>query len=230
MASRIVRNSDAGYMSFQNQNVMPSEAETNYYPVNVYSKDFRRKSEKRLTFCDFLRICCCCCLPRPEECSDSTVYNNPSSSLTKAKRSYYVKQNTLAVSSEKTIPALIVTKTLEDDITKSSTKLLLSAEQMASSISLATPTYTVKKVQNRDHSRDPSEETTDSNSRCSTLKSGEKVSFIRDILICRDSFLKSLEWCDNSLTRGIRCRRIKTDEWLELKTNGTEIYVFLRHM
>lgn len=217
MASLITHSPDTGYLSFENHSAMPPETDSNYYPVNVYSKDFRVKKDKRVTFCDFLLKCCCCYFPKPIDYSDSTIYS-PSTSLTKPKKSYTLTQ-TDAPAPVSVEPSLIVSRTLEDKMSKSTTQLLLTTETIASSTSLSTPKYeyTVKKIK----TRESSEETTDS---CgSTLKSGEKISFIRDILIYRDSFLKSLEWCDNSLTRGKRCRRVKPDEWLELKMDGTNI-------
>lgn len=232
MVYSISYKSDPSYLSIENKSFTPDESSAStYHPVDVYRRSIVR-SEK-MTFGSFLRRCLCCEGTSGDEHDSPSDSYNPSSGLVGSTgRSYTVNSETTkqSVTVQNTdIPSLIVTRPIDDEFSTSTTTLLLSAERNASSINLGIHNYSVKKVISTPCESPDS----DSNSRGSTLKSGEKISFIREILSCRDSFLKSLEWCDNSLTRGKRCRFVKPDEWLELKSDGSDgtefRFVYLRH-
>lgn len=197
-----------------------------YKPIDVYRRDVQ--SDKKMTLGSFLRRCLCCNANSDDD-HDSRV-DNPSSALVgPTGRSYTLHHDTIRPSSalqQSSIPSLIVTKPIDDEYSTSATTLLLSSERNASNVSLSSQSYCVKKVKS---SLCESSQDSDSNGQRSSVKSGEKIPFIREILSCRDSFLKSLEWCDNTLTRGKRCRLVKPDEWLELKNEGTDITYGYRH-
>lgn len=223
MVYSISYKSEPTYSSIENKTYNPDGINASTYrQVDIYRRTVV-KSDKRMTFGSFLSRCLCCKGTSDEEL-DSPVDNyNPSSALVgPTGRSYTLNDETSkpsVVQQETNIPSLIVTKPLDDEFSTSTTMLLLASERNASEINLGVQNNSFKKMVTA-----PCEsQESDGNSRCSTLKSGEKVSFIREILSCRDSFLKSLEWCDNSLTRSKRCRFVKPDEWLELKNDGTKI-------
>ncbi|CAD0197190.1 unnamed protein product [Chrysodeixis includens] len=198
-----------------------------YKPIDVYRRDVVQ-SDKKMTLGSFLRRCLCC-NGRSNDDHDSRV-DNPSSALVgPTGRSYTLHHDTFRPSvtvRESSIPSLIITKPIDDECSASTTTLLLASERNASTVTLSSQSYCVKKVKS---SPCESSQDSDSNGQRSSLKSGEKIPFIREILSCRDSFLKSLEWCDNTLTRGKRCRLVKPDEWLELKNEGTGITYEYRH-
>lgn len=197
-----------------------------YKPIDVYRRDMQ--SDKKMTFGSFLRRCLCCNGSSDDD-PDSRV-DNPSSALVgPTGRSYTLNHDTIRPSvalQESSIPALIITKPIDDEYSASTTTLLLSSERNASTVSLNLQNSCFKKVES---SPCESSQDSDSNGQRSSLKSGEKIPFIREILSCRDSFLKSLEWCDNTLTRGKRCRLVRPDEWLALKNEGTDITYEYRH-
>lgn len=219
MVYSVTYKSEPGYSSIENKSFNGEQTNKDYQIVNIYQRNIVQ-SDKKMTLGTFLSRCLCC-KGNSDDDFDSPV-DSPSSALVRPiGRSYNVndeasKSNTAAPS----IPSLIVTRPLDDEFSTSSTTLLLTSERNASAINLGTENYEVKKVITTPYE---SSQDSDTNSHCSTVKSGEKISFIREVLSCRDTFLKSLEWCDNSLTRGKKCRFVKPDEWLELKNDGTEI-------
>lgn len=228
MVYSISYKSEPGYSSIENKSGNPSEINAEpYRHVDIYRRTVVR-SDKKMTFASFLTRCLCCKGTSHEEL-DSPV-DNPTSALVGPTGRSYTLNNEAAKSSvvqETSVPSLVVTRALDDEFSTSTTTLLLASERNASEINLGAQSHSFKKMVAVpcDSSQD-----SEGNSQCSTLKSGEKISFIREILSCRDTFLKSLEWCDNSLTRSKRCRLVKPDEWLELKNDGTEIrFDFLRH-
>lgn len=203
--------SGSRFSSYESYNVMPEEQSSSYYPVNVYSTNFGRKNEQSA----FLRWCCCC-KNNSNETDDLLVENSTSSLIRSAERRSYILEKEIPTTAVQSVPTITITSTadLESQISKSTTELLLSSEQRSSTISLNTPQYTVPKfkISPPESSKGPG-----TPSISIVEKRGEKISFIREVISCRDSFLKSLEWCDNSLTRKKRCRVVKPDEWLELK-------------
>lgn len=221
------RKSKTKYLTFENRNT--NDTDEQYRPVNIYITK-TETIKKRNMFCECLRRCFCC------ECCESSKEHHEiinSSLVGPIGHSYTLNTDTtstethlptLTISSfdEDTFSELPTTKEIDDEFSKSTTKLLLSTEQTASSISLSTPKYRVKRISSN---RTGTPEDSANNSRTSTLKFGEKNSFIREVMSCRDSFLKSLEWCDNSLTRSKRCRYIRRDEWVELQNDGIDGYI-----
>lgn len=227
MALSASPNSDLRYSSFGNTSTSrhPDDVPSRrYYPVNVYNTD-SNSSERKLTFSECMRCVCCWKTSRKEEIINAQIEDRNSSLVRPLKKSYTMQKEVPKREPEirETIPTLTVTRAIEDDISKSTTKLLLSSEKMSSSISLSMPKYQVKKKTPNSNKSADSPRNSAGNSRSSTLKSGEKVSFIHEILECRDSFLKSLEWFDNSLTRGKKCRAVKRDEWIELRNDSGTI-------
>lgn len=233
MASLIGNKSESRYYSFDSRQrtSLPDESSPGrYYPVNVYSTNYNAARagivERKLTFYEcILRFCCCKSVTDSEQ--DYVTEDTESALVAPLRKSYNLnRENQRATQPTPTksaqplkpdIPGLKVTRVIDDEFCKSSTQLLLCSEQRESSI-LNPPKYSVKKIVSPKSSSETTPESVPNNN--SMLKSGEKVSFIRDILSCRDAFLKSLEWCDNSLTRGKKCRRVKRDEWVEFKSEG----------
>lgn len=214
-------------MPFENPSIMSEEPDSSsYFQANVYKSNYSFNSKETSCCAKFWR--CLCCRAYQDEIN-SPEDNSTSALVSASRKSYTVNQAPPSSrhANQDDLPKLIVTrpiddefptktqsivsetKTIEDDLAKSTTKLLLATEKQASSISLSSP----KIVQRKQSTSVDSNET---NSRKTTLKSGEKISFLQEVLSCRDSFLRSLEWCDNSLTRGKRCRTIKKDDWIEL--------------
>lgn len=162
--------------------------------------------------------CCCCWLYCNAKDGHDSPMDDPNSSLVgHVGRSYTLNAEPKRKLSQ--IPTVTVTEPIEDECIILTTKRLLTNEQEASSISLSKyPVHT--------SSQNISFNNSTNNSSCSTLRTGEKKSFIYEVLMCRDSFLKSLEWCDNSLTRGKKCRFVKQDDWIELKSEGTQSQIW----
>jgi hypothetical protein len=214
MASSVTNVSDLRYYSIGNTASLHTDASSErYYPVNVYSTDSTSFGKKRWTFYDY--ICCLCCRQQHKAHADLPTDDPQSSLVRPIRNSYKVRQND---DREEPIvhrpPIVTVTRVVDDDVTKSTTKLLISNEKIASSITLNSPKHRIKR-------KVPDETSKGSNnSGNNTIKSGEKISFIREILQCGDSFLKSLEWFDNTLTRGKKYKSVECDEWLELRNDG----------
>lgn len=233
------------YLSYENR-VITEESNLNYHPMDI-SRSNSNTSEK-MSCCEYLRRCLCYIkVLEPESVAD----NSSAALVHSVGKSYNViGDNTPGpptVDQGQGLPTLIVTRhtdeelpslipvnspavltvsqhNIENELYKSTTQLLLDTEKRSSSISLGSK-YPVKKK--ADTQCDVIDEV---DSRGSTLKFGEKNSFIREVLSCRDSFLKSLEWCDNSLTRGKRYRNIKKDDWIELKGDGIKQLIHLKHL
>lgn len=228
MVYSISYKSEPTYSSIEHKSGHPDEVSARpYHHVDIYRRTVV-KSDKKMTIGAFLCRCLCCKRTSDEEL-DSPVFNPSSALVGPTGRSYTLNDEPKksSVVQETSVPSLIVTRPLDDEFSTSTTALLLASERNASEINLGAQNYSFKKMV-----APPSESSQDSggNSRYSTLKSGEKISFIREILSCRDTFLKSLEWCDNSLTRSKRCRLVKPDDWLELKNDGTETtFDYFRH-
>lgn len=216
------------YMPFENPNIMSKEENTSFFPVNSYQTNQVQNIPKDMSYCERFWRCLLC--KSSYDDIDSPEDNSTSALVGASRKSYTVYQESSSSpqANEDDLPKLIVTRpiddevsistqttvsvtrNIEDELAKSTTKLLLATEKKASSISLSSP----KKIQKQVSSSNGS--LNESNSNGNTLKSGEKMSFLQDVLSCRDSFLKSLEWCDNSLTRGKRYRTIKKDDWIQL--------------
>lgn len=220
------RKTKSKYITFENRHSPTPQ----YHPVNIYTiNTYNKTVGKKKNMCrQCLKWCFCglCCEAADDE-HDNPI-DNPNSSLVGPIRNSYTLNRDLSAPDPRPLPELIITRTLDelpsldsefnktiDDEYKSTTKLLLSSEQVASSISLENKYEVLRKVSSGSHVAKTS------SSNRSSLKSGEKGSFIRDVLSCRDSFLKSLEWCDNSLTRNKKCRYIKRDDWVQLENDGT---------
>lgn len=204
------------YLTFENRTIRDPSPIASYYPVNVYTVNSANSAaipEDKMSFRECLfRFCFCCCKPSADDRFTSipraSPLDSPQSALTGPTGNSYTLNKEPPV--DQSIPSLTITRTIEDEISKSTTKLLLDSEQISSSNSLSIPKYKPKR-------RTPSPPLKDSpTNSSSTLRSGEKALFIREVLACRDTFLRSLEWCDNSLTRGKKCRHLKPDEWIEL--------------
>lgn len=221
------RKTKTKYLTFENRNFKDQDEQ--YRPVNIYITK-TETIEKRNMLRECLRrcFCCVCC-----ESSKDQIENVNSSLVGPIGHSYTLNTDTSSTVTH--LPTLTITsfdedkyselpdtKEIDDELSKSTTKLLLSSEKTASTINLSAPKYKVKQIVSNHNGK---AEDSANNSRTSTLRIGEKNSFIRDVLSCRDSFLKSLEWCDNSLTRSKRCRHIKRDEWVELQNDGIKRYV-----
>lgn len=219
------------YLSFENR-IITEESKSEYYPVDIYCD--KSDASVKMSCCEyFQRWLCCEKTVQPDSLAD----NSSSALVRPVGKSYTVNRETSTRSApilqqEHRLPTLTVTKHIDDElpslipemtpsfapvsqdveneIYKSTTQLLLATERRASSIS-GSKYSTNKQANNQFDAID------EVDSRGSTLRSGEKNSFIREVLSCRDSFLKSIEWCDNSLTRGKRYRNIKKDDWIELK-------------
>lgn len=225
------------YLTYENR-VIAEESKFKYYPVDIY-RSGSVNSEKMSCY-EYLQRCLCCA-----KNFDELSANNSTSALVRhSDKSYNVNSNTSTsniVHQEQGVPTLTVTRVVDEELTsivprtevtvapvapdnidtelyKSTTQLLLATEKRASSISLSYK-YPIKNEKNQVSNQcDPIDEV-DINV---PLKYGEKNSFIREVLSCRDTFLKSLEWCDNSLTRRKRYRNIKRDDWIELKGHGSK--------
>lgn len=216
---------ETNYSSIERRNIKVDDSEK-YHTIDIYATNLNNRGHKKMTIRSFLKMCLCCKTDAEDECD--SIVDTPQSALVRPTgRSYTINndipKSTVIIEEQQAIPSLIVTRPLDDEFSTSTTKLLLDSERSASS-SYSSPSNSFKKVkpQVSEASLRVTSQDTESNDIGDSLKSGEKVSFIREILSCRDSFLKSLEWCDNSLTRGKRCRFVKPDEWLELKNDGTE--------
>lgn len=215
-----------------------------YQYIDIYSRDVSDDHSK-MTFGSFLKRCLCCTSTTEDE-ADFIVDSQTSGVVRPSVKSYTVNSKTPSKSAtEQTqdLPTLIVTRPLDDEFCTSRTTLLLASERSASaSDDASTTSYCLKNAKSTTYKAciqgNTSQESVNSQGVVSqeSINSqsdgplGETVSFIREIVSCRDSFLKSLEWCDNSLTRGKRYRFVKPDEWLELKDDGSEFCLdFLRH-
>ncbi|KAI8424219.1 hypothetical protein MSG28_002792 [Choristoneura fumiferana] len=216
------------YLTFENRTIREPSPIASYHPVNIYTVNSANSdaiTEDKMSFRECLfRFCCCCCKPSTDDLFTSiprdSPLDSPHSALTGPTGNSYTLKKEPPRLVDQSIPSLTITRTIEDEISKSTTKLLLDSEQISSSKSLAAPKYKAKR---KTPSPPPKESPT--NSCSSTLRSGEKALFIREVLACRDTFLRSLEWCDNSLTRGKKCRHLKRDEWIELDNEDDETYV-----
>lgn len=240
MASPVNQSSNLRYLSFGTTSSHPDESSSGRcYPVNIYSSSASPPVNNKKTFIQYIR-CICCCKSSSHEEPNPSVDDLQSALVRPLSRKKYTiqkdeqKQETPInnqLNSTLTpirplysqIPELTVTQAIDNEISKSTTKLLLSSEKISSSVSQSTPKYKVRKLTPSSNDCSNSPRNSANNSRSSTLKFGEKVSFIHEILDCRDSFLKSMEWFDNSLTRGKKYRTVKRDEWIELRNDSGTI-------
>lgn len=221
------RKTTSKYITFENRHSPTPQ----YHPVNIYTINTSSKNVgKKKNMCRQCFKWCFCglCYNTVSDDEHDNPIDNPNSSLVDSIRTSYTLNRDLPAPDPRPLPVLTVTRILDelppldlefnkdiDDEYKSTTKLLLSSEQVASSISLENQYEVLRKMSRGNYAANTS------TSNRSSLKSGEKGSFIRDVLSCRDYFLKSLEWCDNSLTRTKKCRYIKRDEWVQLENDGT---------
>lgn len=238
MVSSSSPNSHLRYLSFESISSHPDESTPGrYYPVNIYGTNTISRSSKKHICLKYL-CCIFCCKAIRDEDPNSTINDFQPSLVRPISTKKYTLQReeqrqdpqahqhtpTLIASRQlhSQAPKVTVTEAIDHDISKSTTKLLLSTEKISSSVSQSTPKFnTIKRaIQTTLNEPANSPKNSVNNSRSSTLKSGEKTSFIHEILECRDSFLKSLEWFDNSLTRGKKCRPVKRDEWIELRNDS----------
>lgn len=205
-----------------------------YEPVNIY--DIQSEPRETNKFTSMMSVCfqkLCCCRSLPEDDHDSPI-GDPNSSLVGPIRKSYTLNNQCRTTLQ-SAPTIILSRPLDDEsststlskpdsITSSATKIVDNESVKSTTVLVMAERKECSSSETEVKECDPKE--IDASSRGSTLRSGEKMSFIRDVLSCRDTFLKSMEWFDNSLTRGKRCRPVKTDEWLELQNEGTSA---LRH-
>lgn len=217
------------YLSFENR-ILTEESKLQYSPVNVYSLNSSRISET-MSCCEYLRrLLCCDTSNQIQSCADhstsalvgpvgkSYTVNGEPARLPIVQPERRLPILTVTRHNDEELPSLIpepppkapISQKIQNELYKSTSQLLLATEIRASSISGSR--YPTKKQASIQF-----DSIDDVDSRGSTLRYGEKNSFIREVLSCRDSFLKSIEWCDNSLTRGKRYRNIKKDDWIELK-------------
>lgn len=229
------RKTKSKYITFDNRHSPTSQYNPiNIYTVNTYNKNVGKK-KNMCRQCFKWCFCGLCCNSASDDEHDNPI-ENPNSSLVGPIRHSYTLNRDLLAPDPRQLPVLTITRVIDElpsldtefnkdieDEDKSTTILLLSSEQAASSISLENKYKVLKSVSNYNDASDTS------NSNRNSLKSGEKGSFIRDVLSCRDSFLKSLEWCDNSLTRSKKCRYIKRDNWVQLENDGTSAGIKFGH-
>lgn len=221
------RKTKSKYITFENRHSPTAQ----YHPVNFYTLNTCNAVKKKNMCRQCFKWCLCglCCKSSLDDEHDNPIENLNSSLVGPIRHSYTLNRD-ITIPDPRLLPVLTVTRVLDelppldteynkdisvDDEDKSTTKLLLSSEQAASSISLENKYKVLKSVSSGNNASETS------TSNRSSFKSGEKGSFISDVLSCRDSFLKSLEWCDNSLTRAKKCRYIKRDDWVQLENDGT---------
>lgn len=222
MAALINYGPDQSYRSVENygfsvinETVQP---QPQFESVNIYSMNSSdmQNNEKISTIRDFfLRCCSCCCSSTSNDNNDSPFDGSNSALVGHVGRSYTLNTEAINPVVHRAVPTVTITKVIDNDSIKS-TQLLLNSEKDAST--------SFAKIKMKKEKGSQSESLYDSghNSRSSTLKTGEKTSFIREILNCRDSFIRSLELCDNSLTRGKKYRFIKRDDWVDEENNGIQ--------
>lgn len=189
------------YSSFGNQPVY-SPNELRYESVDIYATSSQRRLlSESLTWREWICQICCCKNTTTDQ-HDSPM-EDPSSALTgRIRRSYNIKQE--PVISDPSLPILKGSRVIDDESGDVVKRVEIPKEAEKSSQSKSS--Y-VEEFLERERG-----------SSC-TRKFGEK-SFIREILSCRDTFLKSLEWCENSLTRGKKCRTLKCDNWSRCDIQG----------
>ena len=231
MAALINYVPEQGYHSIENFNLNVNntnetvQSQSVYRPVNIYSisSGVMENSGKQTFFGYFRRCCCCfCCVSKSSDTNDSPLDGSNSALVGHVGRSYTL--NNEQTPEQRPVPSVTVTRVIDNDSIKSSSQLLLHSEKCAST------SYIKIKVRKEKGSQSDSPYDSGNNSSSSTLRTGEKVSFIRDILNCRDTFVRSIEWCDNSLTRGKKYRYIKRDDWLGVKDDGIQETVdFIEH-
>lgn len=215
------------YRSIETSNISANSQphETNeYQSVNIYSVNSSdsKSGQKTFSFREVLYRFCFCCKRTSDDVCVSPL-DDPNSSLVGHVGHSYTLNTETEVPKQSTNPVIAVSdtdgtyKVMDNDSMKSTTLLLLSKEQEASAISL-NKINVIKYNSNKKEMLNNS----GNNSESSTLKKGEKMSIIREIINCRDSFLKSLEWYENSLTRGKKYRYVKNDDWLEIENDGTQ--------
>lgn len=170
---------------------------TEYEHVNIYSCNSTGGllQSKRMSWREW--ICRFCCCRRSEDNQDSAIGSPNSALVGRTGRSYNFNQDL----SDNQLPVLTASRVVNDEF--------------ATNVEcLETPRFEKVKIgRNRSYSPIESME-----NEQFVRKSGEKT-FIREIMACRDSFIKSLEWCDNSLTRGKKGRSIKRDDWVRYDTH-----------
>lgn len=232
------RKTKSKYITFENRH----SPTPHYHPVNIYtittynSRKNVGKKKNMIRQCFKWCLCGLCCKSSLDDEHDNPI-ENPRSSLVGPIRNSYTFNKDLPAPEPRQLPVLTVTRVLDElpplhteynkdieDEDKSTTKLLLSSEQAATSISLENKYKVIKRVSSSNDAADTSA------SNRNSINSGEKGSFIRDVLACRDAFLKSLEWCDNSLTRTKKCRYIKRDDWVQLENDGTSAELKFGHL
>lgn len=228
MAALINYVPEKGYRSIENFNLGANttnqsvQSQSEYRPVNIYTirSDVMEDNEKQSVFGCFRR-CCFCCVTKSSDANDSPLDGSSSALVGHVGRSYTLNNDQLH--EQRPAPIVTVTRVIDNDSVNSS-QLLLDSEKSACI------NYKKIKINESKGSQSNSPYDSGNNSGSSTLRTGEKVSFIREILNCRDTFVRSLEWCDNSLTRGKKYRFIKRDDWLGDKEDGIQETVdFIKH-
>ncbi|GBP28100.1 hypothetical protein EVAR_21222_1 [Eumeta japonica] len=172
-------------------------------PVNVYTTITPPSviPVEEDTFLEKIYKCCLCsCCKIGSDEMDSPL-NNPTSALTgRIGNSYDLTKD--SPQRIEGLPTLVSSRALDTDFSKS----------------------TVKLHDENEYSGAVSRDSKDT-SRCGTLKSGEKCSFISEVLNY-DVFLRSLEWFDNSLTRRKRNRMVTCDQWVRYENEGIELRLY----
>lgn len=215
--------SEARYVAFNNQ----TNSEETYQPVNIYSPTTYRESttcvgeKRRLTFRECLCYFFCCKNPSTSVNNQKQYYDHPDPFSSRTRRSYTLQKN----SGDTQIPILTVSRTLNEEFSNplstpmhdTHSRVEISRNSIVSleSVNLNNPPALNCEFQKVSLPKQ------DKGSK-KGIAYGEKSSFIREVLACRDSFLDSLEWCDNSLTRGKKCRYVKKDDWLNLECDDIE--------
>lgn len=199
MTGLLDQRSQTKYSAFTTQRTIP-QAST-YEPIDIYNTNSTRNllTPKEMSWREWFSVCCCCKKKSLNITTDTL--DNPNSSLVgRIGRSYNLNQEIIT---QQPYPILTVTRTINNDISAP------IVETDANFFSKKEILSTTSNFLNQERSIPANTHT------------GEK-SFLREIISCRDSFLKSLEWYDNSLTRGKKCRYIKRDEWAPCDVEGIQ--------
>lgn len=201
------RSINARYSAFENRSSVNLE-EPDFEIVNIYNTKHNvfqtENGDKKRPLCERFYSWFCCCKKTYREIDQSAMFDDSNSVLvTPLRRSYRLK-NSSSTKKKQDQPILIVTRPLNDDL-----------HEFKSESRNPTP------IETSPSACDITPKDSNDNSRCGTFKFGEKNTFIREVLSCRDSFLEALEWCDNSLTRGKKYRKVVKDEWQKSTCDGT---------
>lgn len=189
-------------ISFSKSNYDSLQTSAIYEPVNIYRVKSSELKTKAFKMTDWFRKCCFCFNRDSSHVNDDFVEDSNSSLVGHIGKSY-----TLNSPRQTSGPIITVTRVIDNDTQDVSTTLIKSeaADQSDAKIS--------------------QKEALPNSENCSSVKTGEKMSFILEVLTCRDAFIKSLEWCDNSLMRNKKYRQIKRDDWIELQNDGRNLEV-----